>query len=85
MTLLILLAVINGYVVIPWWAWLAGWLNTMWSLAVFAAATRAEYKKYQLTKKSATFIKDMMEKIQTAAPSQVPMGPLYGSDDSPMN
>ena len=81
-----MLAVIKGYVIVPWWAWTAAWLSASWSLLVFAAASRAEYRKYLISKQSASFIKDLMERVQQVAPeSQVPMGPLFGSGDKPMN
>ncbi len=85
MTLLIILAVIKGYVIIPWWAWFVGWLHGMWSLAVFLSATRSEYRKYKQTKMGETFIKDLMERIQTAVPSQAPFVIPDSSNDKSMN
>ena len=85
MTLLIMLAVIKGYVIIPWWAWSAGCLHALWNLVILASATKAEYRKNQLSKLNESFIHDLMGKMQEIAPSQIPMGPLYGSSDSPLN
>ncbi len=84
MTLLIMLAVIKGYVIIPWWAWSAGCLHALWNLVILVSATKAEYRKHQLSKMNEGFIQDLMSKMQEIAP-QIPSGPLYGSSDSPMN
>ena len=80
-----MLAVIKGYVIIPWWAWAAGWLHALWSFVILVSATKAEYQKHQLSKMNEGFIQDLLIKMQEIAPSQIPMGPLYGSSDSPMN
>ena len=80
-----MLAVIKGYVIIPWWAWTAGWLHALWSFVILVSATKAEYQKHQLSKMNEGFIQDLLIKMQEIAPSQIPMGPLYGSSDSPMN
>ena len=74
MTLLIILAVIKGYVLIPWWAWTVAWLAGGWQVFSFYVVARQEWARRVMAKQGEAFLKTMLEHVgQSAAPLPPPM------------
>ena len=71
-----MLAVIKSYVIIPWWAWTASWLNAAWSISILITATRAALRSRRLAKEGEEFLGGMVERL-----GDMPLPiPMYGMD-----
>ncbi|KKK56959.1 hypothetical protein LCGC14_3059270, partial [marine sediment metagenome] len=69
-------AVIKSYVVIPWWAWLAGWLHVVWQIFSVYVAVRQEMAKQVLAKQGEEFLGSMLDVLGKNIPSSMQgMGP----------
>ncbi len=82
MTLLILLAVIKGYVLVPWWAWTAGWFHATYTAYSFYVVVRQEWARRALAKQGEAFLKNMLETLGKGGPPNNPMPPVYGMGPS---
>ena len=85
MTLLIILAVIKGYVAIPWWAWLAAWLHATWQGFSFYVVARQEIAKRVMAKRGEAFLKNMLDELGKPRPGQDPPPTMYMGPKNTVN
>ena len=78
MTLLIMLAVVKTYIIVPWWAWTAAWLHASWSLGILISATRTEVLKRRLARQGQELFGGLAEQLSNI-PLPIPMMGLGSS------
>ena len=76
MTLLIMLAVVQSYIAIPWWAWAAAIIHATYTVYSFYVVIRQEWARRVLAKQGEAFLKNMLERLGKNVPPSAP--PMYG-------
>ena len=78
MTLLIILAVVQSYIAIPWWAWSVAIFHATYTAFSFYVVVRQEWARRALAKQGEAFLENMLETLSRHGPPNTPPPPLYG-------
>ena len=78
MTLLIMLAVVKSYILIPWWAWSAATLHATYTAFSFYVVVKQEWARRVLAKQGEEFLANMLDKLGNIPIGGSPPPTMYG-------